>query len=111
MTTVTNDVVQKMVDAIVREVAPEQVYVFGSVARGEPTEDSDVDILIVEQESFGPERSRLQETNRVYRALSQFRVPTDVLVYSTDEFAKWSNSLNHVIGRCQREGRLLYARH
>jgi uncharacterized protein len=102
--------VKQMVEAIVREVDPEQVYLFGSVAREESRDDSDIDLLVVEQNPFGPERSRLQETNRIYTAVSAFRVPTDVLLYSKDELSKWSESANHVIGRCMREGRLVYAR-
>lgn len=107
---VTEDVICKMVDVIVREAQPVQVYLFGSRARGEGREDSDVDILVVEREDFGPQRSRLQEINRISRALSPFRIPTDILLYSAGEDAKWKNSLNHVVGRCEREGKLLYGR-
>ena len=110
MIDVTEDVLSDMVQAIVREVAPERIYLFGSRARGEARQDSDVDLLIVVSEPFGPEHSRFQEINRVYRALSSFRIPNDVLLYSSDEFAKWSQSLNHVVGRCSRDGKLLYAR-
>ena len=110
MIEVTDEVLGDMVQAIVREVGPERIYLFGSRARGEARQDSDVDLLIVVREPFGPEHSRFQEINRVYRALSSFRIPNDVLLYSSDEFAKWSRSLNHVIGRCSREGKLLSAR-
>jgi uncharacterized protein len=110
MIDVTEEVLSDMVQAIVREVDPERIYLFGSRARGEARQDSDVDLLIIVSEPFGPEHSRFQEINRVYRALSSFRVPNDVLLYSSDEFAKWSQSLNHVLGRCSREGKLLYAR-
>lgn len=108
MIAVTDEVIAKMVDAIVAEVQPEQVYLFGSRARGEAREDSDVDLLVVEREPFGGGRSRLRETNRIYRALSAFRVPADVLLYSADEFAKWQGSNYHVVGRCRKEGRLIY---
>ena len=110
MIEVTDEVLADMMQAIVREVDPERIYLFGSRARGEARQDSDVDLLIIVREPFGPEHSRFQEINRVYRALSSFRIPNDVLLYSSDEFAKWSQSLNHVIGRCSREGKLLYAR-
>jgi predicted nucleotidyltransferase len=110
MIDVTEEVLSAMVQAIVREVDPERIYLFGSRARGEARQDSDVDLLIVVSEPFGPEHSRFQEINRVYQALSAFRIPNDVLLYSSDEFAKWSQSLNHVVGRCSREGKLLYAR-
>jgi predicted nucleotidyltransferase len=110
MIDVTEEVLSDMVQAIVREVDPERIYLFGSRARGEARQDSDVDLLIIVGEPFGPVHSRFQEINRVYRALSSFRIPNDVLLYSSDEFAKWSQSLNHVVGRCSREGKLLYAR-
>ncbi len=111
MAVVTDDVLSRMVETIVREIDPEQVYLFGSRARGDSGQDSDVDLMVVERDPFGPERSRLQETRRIYRAVSSFHIAADILVYSSDEIAKWSSSINHVIGRCKREGRLLYARH
>ena len=110
MTIVSETVLAEMVQAIVREVDPEQIYLFGSHARGEARADSDVDLLVVEREPFGPWHSRFQQINRLYRALSSFRIPKDILLYSRDEFAKWRNSLNHVVSRCYREGKLLYER-
>jgi len=89
---------------------PEQIYLFGSYARGDTCEDSDLDLLIVEREPFGLGHNRLQEVNLIYRVLAPFRVSADILVYSSEEFAKWRRSLNHVVGRCYREGKLLYAR-
>lgn len=110
MAIVDDELIKKMVDAIVAEVQPEQVYLFGSRARGEAREDSDVDLLVVEREPFGEGRSKFEETNRIYRALSSFRIPLDVVLYSTDEMTQWSESRYHILGRCRREGRLLYAR-
>jgi predicted nucleotidyltransferase len=110
MIEVTDQVLADMVQAIVCEVDPERIYLFGSRARGDARVDSDIDLLVVESAPFGPERSRFKEMNRIRRSLSTFRVPKDVLVYSTDEFTKWSRSLNHIVGRCSREGKLLYAR-
>src|SRR4030095_6203034 len=110
MIDVTEEVLSDMVQAIVREVDPERIYLFGSRARGEARQDSDVDLLIVVSEPFGPEHSRFQEINRGYSALSSSRSPNNVFLSSSDEFAKLSQSLNHVVGRCFREGKLLYAR-
>ena len=39
--------IQATCDDIVREFAPLQVILFGSYAYGSPTEDSDVDLLVV----------------------------------------------------------------
>ena len=110
MSPVNDQMIAEMVQAIVEEVAPNRIYVFGSRARGAGTANSDVDILVVEDEPFGLERSRRQEMSRVRRALSRFGVATDILLYSADEVSRWQRSVNHVIGHCLREGRLLYAR-
>jgi len=110
MITVSDEILAEMVQTIVREVDPERIYLFGSRARGNERADSDVDLLIVDRKSFGPGHSRFREINQIYRALSSFRVPKDIVLYSSDEFAKWRTSINHVVGRCNREGKLLYER-
>ena len=44
---VTRQEIQAITDDIVREFVPLQVILFGSYAYGAPTEDSDVDLLVV----------------------------------------------------------------
>lgn len=110
MVPVTDGLLDEMVQAIVAEVDPEQVILFGSRARGDEREGSDVDLLVVEAEPFGPERSRHKELVRLYRTLAGFRVPADVLVYSLDDVDYWRDSLNHVLARALREGKVLHER-
>jgi predicted nucleotidyltransferase len=102
--------IQQMVDVIVQEVRPQCIYLFGSRARGTATEDSDVDLLIVEAETFDQNRNRWSELKRIRRALKPFRVSKDILVYSQDEFDKWRDSINHVVAHATREGKLIYER-
>ena len=66
-TPVTDELIDGMVKALVDEVNPEQVILFGSRARGEEREDSDIDLIVVETEPFGPDRSRHKELSRLYR--------------------------------------------
>jgi len=110
MRVITEQMLSEMTAAIVRAVDVEQIYLFGSHARGDVTPDSDIDLLIVEKAPFGPERSRWKEIARIREALPSFLTATDILVYSTNEVAKWQGSINHIITHCLREGRLLYAR-
>ena len=110
MIPVTDGLPGKMVRAIVDEVDPEQVILFGSRARGDDRKNSDVDFIVVEAEPFGPERSRHKELVRLYHALAGFRIPADVLVYSHDDVDYWRDSLNHVLARALREGKVLHER-
>ena len=110
MIPVTDGLLGRMVQAIVDEVDPQQVILFGSRARGDERENSDIDLIVVESEPFGPERSRHKESVRLYHALAGFHVPTDILVYSHEDVAYWRDSLNHVLARALREGKVLYER-
>ncbi len=110
MTSVTDTLIHQMVHAIVEEVDPERVILFGSRARGEEQQGSDVDLVVVEAEPFGPKRSRHKEMVRLYKVLADFPVSADVLVYSHDEVDYWRDSLNHVLARALREGKVLYER-
>ena len=110
MTQITDSIIGQMVKALVEEADPEQVILFGSRARGDSCEHSDVDLVVVEAEPFGPERSRHKEMLRLRRALRPFRVPVDVLVYSQEDVDYWRDSLNYVLARALREGRVMYER-
>ena len=81
MTRIADTLIDQMVKAVVDEVDPEQVILFGSRARGEEQEDSDVDLVVVEAEPFGRERSRHKEMVRLYKVLANFPVSADILVY------------------------------
>lgn len=110
MVSLSEQLIEAMVRAIVAEVQPRRIYLFGSCAQGRQTADSDVDLLIVEDERFGPARHRWSELKRIRKVLRPFRVPKDILVYSPDEFEKWTDAVNHVVARAIGEGRLLYER-
>jgi len=110
MMKITDKVLAEIVQAIVRQVDPVMIILFGSHASGHAREESDLDLLIVEREPFGQKRSRRKEMSLVRKVLSGFRIAKDILIYGEDEFAKWRGSVNHVIGRSLRDGKVLYER-
>ncbi len=110
MVSLSQQLIEEMVQTIVEAVGPRRIYLFGSCARGSDMVGSDVDLLIVEDQRFGPNRNRWSELKRIRQALRQFRFPKDILVYSRDEFEKWEDSVNHIVAHAVREGKLLYER-
>jgi len=110
MTTINDSIINQMAECIVKEVNPARIILFGSSARGQLREGSDVDLLVIEDAPFGQGRSRFSETGRINRALTGFNVAKDILVYSIDEVERWRNSVNHVVSHALREGRELYVR-
>ena len=68
------------------------------------------DLIVVESTPFGEGRSRGVVETRLWRALASFHISKDILVYSRDEVDHWRDSLNHVVARALREGKVLYER-
>jgi predicted nucleotidyltransferase len=105
-----DELIKEMTETLVKKINPKQVYLFGSRASGGARPDSDVDLLVVVDQVFGPAFSRRAEVARIRKFLSEYKVPKDILVYGSDEIARWRDSRNHVVSHCLREGRLLYER-
>ena len=103
-------VLERMVETIVAEVDPERIILFGSRVRGGANADSDVDLMVVEEGPFGPERNEHTETVRLIYALADFPVAKDILVCSREEVEYWRDSLNSVVAEALREGEVLYER-
>ena len=106
----TEDVLRGMTQLIVWEIHPAQIILFGSRARGDASSDSDVDLLIILDEEFGPDHPRHELLRRLRARLSGFGVAKDLLLHSRAYVEEWRGSLNHVVGRALREGRVLYER-
>ena len=103
-------IVQQMTEIIIREMDPRLILMFGSQARGEATEDSDLDLIIVQDRDTIQQKGRRQQIGRLHRELSVFMIPIDLLLYSPEEFEVRKGWRNHVIADAVQEGRVLYER-
>ena len=98
--------IQRMVNRVVKRFHPERVILFGSYARGDAGPDSDVDLLVVMR---GPKPKR-NAALEIRAALRNFRVPKDIIVTRSADFA-WRKEVIGTIERpAAREGKVLYAR-
>ena len=101
---VTREDIQATCDDIVREFAPLQVILFGSYAYGTPTEDSDVDLLVVMEIPEIETRSHAVEIRqRIPR-----RFPMDVLVRSPEEIAYRISYNDWFLREITEKGEVLY---
>ncbi len=108
MVVVTEEMLVEMANTIAREIDPQAVILFGSRATGRASDQSDVDLLVVDSKPFDRERGRVDVSVLLWKALSRFPVPKDILVYSRDEIQKWRGFRNHIVAQALREGRVLY---
>ena len=90
---------------LVAEFQPEQIWLFGSYAWGEPTADSDLDFLVVVPESGAHPLDRMQ---RAHRCLRGVRTPMDVLVPTKEEFERVRDVKPSLTYKIVREGKLVY---
>jgi predicted nucleotidyltransferase len=104
----TQELIREIACVVVRESDPDAIILFGSHATGTAGPDSDIDILVIKPQPFGPGNDRRQEMARLWRALARFPVPKDILIFSRQEVERWQNSRNHVIARALREGIVVY---
>ena len=101
---ISADTINKLVRTLVEAASPTKIILFGSYARGDAREDSDIDLLVVERGLV----SKRDEMVRLRRLLRPFRVPVDVLVVSETEFNDWSHLIGTALYWASTEGKLLH---
>ncbi len=99
---------QAMREDIVRRIlsvtSPEKIILFGSAVTGEMTEDSDIDLLIVEKDIT----DRRHKYVRIRRALRDIPFPFDIVLTTSDYFEQTKNTVGGIAYPVNKEGRLLY---
>jgi uncharacterized protein len=101
---ISQEVIQDAVRRLVVEAQPKMVILFGSYARGNAGEHSDLDFLVVLAEVKG----RRAEMVRLGNALRPLRIPADVLVVSQEQLEAWGGVANTVLHEALSEGRIMY---
>ncbi len=107
---VTEADIRNIVRVIVDAIEPDRIVLFGSRATGDSHRESDLDLLVIRSEPFDTTASRRKEMGRLWRLLAFIPIPKDILIYTWDEVDYWKDSVNHVVARALREGRVLYER-
>lgn len=102
--------IQRIVELVVAEVQPLRVVLFGSAARKELHNGSDVDLMVVVPEGI----DTLRTAQRLHVAMFNLpdvavRVSVDFVVTTPSRFEERRNSLGSVYREVARDGRELYA--
>jgi predicted nucleotidyltransferase len=97
---------KNVTERIVETFDPDRVIVFGSHVYGQPTPDSDVDLLIIMDSDERPAARATQ----VSRALRPRPFPMDILVRTPDEIQHRLEMGDYFIREVLEQGRVLYER-
>lgn len=103
--TLTEATLTEITRRLVAAYQPEQVVLFGSHAWGEPSESSDVDLLVVLSKSNEPAYRRAAAG---YRSLFGVGVPCDVWVPTREEVLREAPLSATLMHKIIREGRVLH---
>ena len=105
---ISGEQIQQAVKRLVVAAKPSKIILFGSYARGDATEDSDLDLMVIEQEVV----NKFDEMVRLRNVMGDMGVGVDLLVYSDGEASRRSQVPGTVLYRAFKEGRVMYvARH
>ena len=98
---------QAITRLIVERFQPEQIILFGSVARGEENEHSDLDLMVVLRPGEEPPR----QGNPIHAAIAErFVLPVDLLIRSYEAFATYRPNPNSMLSRMLEDSEVLYDR-
>ena len=105
---VTELEIQDITKRIVEFIHPQKVLLFGSYAKGNANEHSDLDLLVIVENSELPKRKR---EVLLYNWLGmRYRFPKDILVRTTSEVEEWKNVRQAFITSVVNESKVLYER-
>lgn len=92
------------VDRIVRKFHPEKIILFGSWARGEAREDSDLDLLVVLSKIEHKRKAAIE----ILRALNGLPISKDVIVTTPEEIEERGKVIGDILRPALEEGKVVY---
>ena len=104
---ITPDIIDEVKKRLVQAYNPKSIYLFGSYAWGSPTEDSDLDLVIVVDDS---QQKSYQRPLAGYDALFGMNIAKDIIVYTKAEFEAATHNVTTLGFKIKNNGKLLYAR-
>lgn len=104
---IEKSIITEVTKRLIKVYNPIAIYIFGSYSWGIPTPDSDLDLLIIVDKSDEKSYSRPVAG---HKALSDLDISKDIIVYTQEEFEKFSQKKSTLAFKIKKEGNKIYAR-
>ena len=98
--------IDKILPIILSIASPDQIILFGSYARGNYTEKSDIDLLII--------KKNLKNGNKIidsiYRAFyeNKINISVDVLTIDYYRYLELNNQIGYIYKTIKEQGKVIY---
>jgi len=101
-------VLDKIISLVTSKISPERIVLFGSYARGDNTEKSDMDILIIIKDLVNERKV----TGSLYRALldENIAIPVDFIAIDYEKYNAKKNKIGYIYRTIEREGKIIYGK-
>lgn len=96
--------IEEAKEKLIKEFNPKKIYIFGSYAWGSPTEDSDLDLMIITKKC----ENKIKYMRRGIRTLRGIGFSKDIIVESETEFLENSQDINKIENEIFNRGFLIY---
>ncbi len=89
---------------IIKFIEPQKIILFGSYVNGTPTEDSDLDFLIIKDSTL----PSYMQNRKLRKLLSDLRIPVDIIVKTSKEFELYKDIIGTIIYPANKFGKVIY---
>ena len=96
----------RIVSIIISSVDPDQIVLFGSYARDESKNNSDIDLLVVKKNL----KNSKAITDDLYMLFfdNKIKMPVDLIVVDYDKYNSLKNEIGYIYRTIHKEGKLIY---
>lgn len=100
-----NEILTETIKRIKSVIQPTKIILFGSAARGEMHENSDIDLLIVTPSGT----HRRKTAQKIYRNMIGVGFAADIVVVTEDDVERYKGNPGLIIHQALEDGRVIYA--
>jgi predicted nucleotidyltransferase len=98
--------INDIVNRIASNYKPNKIILFGSYAKGNYTDNSDLDFILI-KDTIAPKHKRGLEVRRLFYGLP---IPMDFKIYTSSEFSDELSNKYSFLSSAIKESKILYER-
>lgn len=100
-------IIEEAKNRLIKTYNPLEIYLFGSYAWGNPDRDSDLDLVVIVDQS---NEKSYKRPIPGYDALMSMRIPNDIIIYTKQEWDELASNKTTLAYKIKNQGKKIYAK-